>query len=1072
MEAVSKIINQCGLTEPDGRPLHAYDCSPENFAELAEALRSNVGAGSGRDFVAAGFVFWAAEHIRAKFSGGPLTWEFVFSAIDCPEDQGFGRQLTEKGLAWWDREIRVSDAGTRMFLYSLMAEGGIPEALLSSPGLYRDVVLGLLKEIEAEGGVAAESWSDRIAARWVVRLPQTFQYPDIARLLAGLALSLAALRADLPADLPEAATECWLNKHRDGWISCLPLRMTPKIAETLIHPALRAERESPSAVPGPLCKRELRRDETGAWHGYLALNDDGWLPASLFPDAEELRLRLLPTGTKSIDGLTYSAAPEGRGWRLRRFGAPGGVPFPFHPQEPFTLTAFADGRMKGEAVIDPGVPAPEEAPSFWRSVDRTEGTAAQRLTSLSSGGKTRAACLWLLTSPDVDPETDTGLRLEEPEIAPGGFLWRISGKGSLELGKRHYRIETDSEDEAPEARFTVSGKILRGWRLERDAPLYRGKIVFFGQIGASGLYRIPEHELQRTRGQLLFSEIVEWVRQGATLASFQLFRIPEDTHFELREASPGQVTLEAEGLESEWRVAMRAGGVETRDDVVGGAVKLSLKTQGMAPGLIDLRLSEPVTGAALNLQTPWPARSGMILDPEGERLLDNRPISVEGLYGWRVVVPETSRGDLQLQLKGRRAIALPVAGEGSLTAHRPLIEAMLAQGGPDAQVNLSLVVSGDESRRLEVRRYHERTVIEDGFLRVGLGRDASITPETTLASQLCKSQTFTFHAVDMGAPGRLRDDSGSSPASLHSLLGDTGGPWLIQPCLEGRVQRAVVWSPRPTPQISRDERIEIYAEEWRRLVSTPEDPEWERLSHLITAAGQRGDAGVLDEVQALAQVPKAAISMALRIHPYSNLWEIRALDTAAPIFWPTVPVTDFTEAVQADRKRILAKLSPFFEAQELEDEADRGLVKRIGQISTIMPELSGHFVWALMEADLFYRFILSPELQEMLKPLLLPNPGDRLTESAQDAVRRFDRLPSGVQGLEALHRPAKLCFNPYAQSVIDAPLVAAEMAAGRRAAPSVPEKLILINLRLVDPIYFDTALPAALHLLFAKEAHA
>ena len=1073
VEAVSKIINQCGLAEPDGRPLHAYDCSPENFAELTEALRSNVAAGSGRDLVAAGLVFWAAEHIRANFSGGPLTWEFVFSAIDWPEDQDFGRQLTEKGLTWWGREIRVSDAGTRMFLYSLMAEGGIPEALLSSPGLYRDVVLGLLKEIEAEGGTAAESWSDRIAERWIVRLPQTFQYPDIARLLAGLALSLAALRADLPADLPEAATERWLKEHRDGWISCLPLRsMTAKIAETLIHPALRAERESPSAVPGPLCKRELRRDETGAWHGYLALNDDGWLPASLFPDAEELRLRLLPAGTKSIDGLTYSAAPEGKGWRLRRFGGTGGVQFPFHPQEPFTLAAFADGRMKGEAVIDPGFPAPEEAPSFWRSADRTEGATAQRLTPLSSGGKTRAACLWLMTSQDVEPETDTGLMLEEPKIAPGGFLWRISGKGDIKLGKRRYRIETDSEDEALEARFTISGKILRGWRLQRDAPVYQGKIVFFGQIGASPLHRIPEHELQRTRGQLLFSEIVEWVRQGATLASFQLFRIPESTHFGLRETSPGQVTLKAEGLESEWRVTMRAGGVEKRSDVVDGAVKLSLETQGMAPGLIDLRLSEPVTGTTLNLQAPWPARSGMILDPEGERLLDNRPISVEGLYGWRVVVPEASHGDLQLQLTGQRAISLPVAGEGSLTAHRPLIKAMLAQGGPDAQVNLSLVVTGDESRRLEIRRYHERTVIEDGFLRVGLGRDAPITPSTDLTSQLRKSQNFTFHAVDMSAPECCVTIPDPASASLHSLLGDTGGPWLIQPCLEGRVQRAVVWNPRPTPETSRDERIKIYAEEWRRLVSTPEDPEWERLSRLITAAGQRGDAGVLDEVQALAQVPKAAISMALRIYPYSNLWEIRDLDTVAPIFWPTVPVADFTEAVQADRKRILAKLSPYFDGQELENEADRSLAKRISQISMIMPELAGHFGRALVEADLFHQFILSPELQEMLKPLLLSNPRDRLTESAQDAVRRFDRLPSGVRGLEPLHRPAKLSFNPYAQSVIDAPLVAAEIAAGRKAEPSVPEKLTLINLRLVDPIYFDTALPAALHLLFAKEAHA
>lgn len=1038
---------------------------------MAGSLRSCDASGRVSGLVAARFVFWAAEHIRANFSGGSLTWDFIFGAINWPEDQGFGRKLTARGLEWWGREIRVSDAGTRMFLYSLMAEGGIPEALLSNPGLYRDVVLGLLKEIETEGGMAAKSWSERIAARWIVRLPQTFQSPDIARLLGGLALSLAELRSDLPADLPEAAAERWLNEHRPGWISRLPLRMTPEIAETLIHPALRADREPSSVLPGLFCKRELRRDETGTWHGYLSLSDDGWLPAALFQGAEELRLRLLPAGTKTIDGLTYSAAPEGKGWRLRRFGGAGGVRFPFHPQEPFALAAFADGRMKGEAVIDPGFSAPDETPSFWGSADRTEGAAAQRLTPLSNGGKTRAPCIWILTSQDVEPEAaDAGLILEQPETAPDGSLWRISGNGSLRIGERRYRIETGSEGEAPEARFTPSGKILRGWRLKRNAPVYRGEVVFFGQIGASDIHRIPEHELRRTRGRLLFSELVEWVRKDDILASIQLVRIPEATRFKLREEAPGQVAFEAEGLENEWRITMRAGGVEARSDVINGTVKLTLETPGMATGLIDLRLSEPAAGAALDLQTHWPARRGMILGPEGERLTEHRPISAEALNGWRAIVPEGSVGDLQLCLTGQRAISLPIAREGSLTAHRPLIEAMLAQGGPDAQVNLSLVVGGDESKRLEIRRYHEKTIIDDGILRIGLDRDAPITPETALASQLSKIRSWTFHAVDMVRPECHVTIPDPASTALRSLLGDTVGPWLIQPRLEGRIQRAVVWNPHPTPQTSRDERIETYAEEWRRLVSTPEDPEWERLWRLITAAGQGGDAGMLDEVQALAQMPAAAICLALRIHPHTSIWEVQALDAVASIFWPTVLVADFTEAVQADRKRRLAKLSPFFDAQEAEDEADRSLVKRINQISTIMPGLAGHFGQALVRADLLERIVRSPDLPGMLKPLSLSNPGDHLTESAQAAARRFDRLPAGVQGLEPLHRSGRLRFNRYAQSVIDAPLVAAEMAAGRRAEPSIEEKLILINLRLVDPIYFDAALPAALHLLFAPES--
>ncbi|MBF0340456.1 MAG: hypothetical protein HQL95_05760 [Magnetococcales bacterium] len=97
-----------------------------------------------------------------------------------------------------------------------------------------------------------------------------------------------------------------------------------------------------------------------------------------------------------------------------------------------------------------------------------------------------------------------------------------------------------------------------------------------------------------------------------------------------------------------------------------------------------------------------------------------------------------------------------------------------------------------------------------------------------------------------------------------------------------------------------------------------------------------------------------------------------------------------------------------------------------------------------------------------IRVLHLSNPGALLQELAQEAARRFDRLPSGVGRLKPPHRLAGFSFSHYVQPLIDAPLIAAEMAVGRRAAPSMEEMLILINLRLLDPGYFDRALPAAL----------
>ena len=106
-----------------------------------------------------------------------------------------------------------------MFLYTLMAEGGMPGALLAQAGQYRRVVLGLLTDIEAEGGAQAAPFADRIATRWIAALPQTFQSGDFARLMAEFALALAGLRAMLPEDLPAQAAERWLDANRPGRMS-------------------------------------------------------------------------------------------------------------------------------------------------------------------------------------------------------------------------------------------------------------------------------------------------------------------------------------------------------------------------------------------------------------------------------------------------------------------------------------------------------------------------------------------------------------------------------------------------------------------------------------------------------------------------------------------------------------------------------------------------------------------------------------------------------------------------------------------------------------------------------------
>ena len=58
-----------------------------------------------------------------------------------------------------------------MLLYSLMAEGGLPDLYLAEAARYRDTVLAVLSEIETEGALGA-TVAERAARRRMAGLPQ------------------------------------------------------------------------------------------------------------------------------------------------------------------------------------------------------------------------------------------------------------------------------------------------------------------------------------------------------------------------------------------------------------------------------------------------------------------------------------------------------------------------------------------------------------------------------------------------------------------------------------------------------------------------------------------------------------------------------------------------------------------------------------------------------------------------------------------------------------------------------------------------------------------------------------
>ncbi len=261
MRPVADLLARLDLPAPDGRPLHAYDIAEEEQDRLGHLLAMRIAAQSVSPVTAQGFVLWAAEHLRTRFAGGQLTWEFVFAGLGQEYDRAIAVRLTETGLNAWGRSVRRRDSGDRAFLFSLLAEGGLPDLALADASRYCTALLALVAEIEAEGELGVARAPD--AARRAVRLlPQVLQTDELQDLLAELGTALAGLRRSLPEGLAADAAVGWLDAHRPGWRHGLPLRLSPQALTTLVQPALVAARLRPSRDQAPVL-RQLRRGLQG-----------------------------------------------------------------------------------------------------------------------------------------------------------------------------------------------------------------------------------------------------------------------------------------------------------------------------------------------------------------------------------------------------------------------------------------------------------------------------------------------------------------------------------------------------------------------------------------------------------------------------------------------------------------------------------------------------------------------------------------------------------------------------------------------------------------------------------------
>ena len=1043
MTIVSEILGRVDLTEPDERPLYAYEITTSEQKELAELLRRQIRTTGFGASLAPGFVIWASEHIRTQFPGGHLTWEFVFTELKLHCEWNEAAKQTNLGLNFWKRPLRTSEVGHREFLRSLLAEGGLPNLALTQADRYRTVLLALIHEIEAEGALG-HAIAEVAARRAVAKLPQVMQTEEQARLLAELACVIVATRSVLPEGLQPEETESWLDKNRTNWRQSLPLRLSELALKSLIRPALAVERIRPKSSTA-LVERQLRWSSSGSeWVGVAVIVDGAKLLKSMLPEqAPKVRMRLL-TGDNSV----FLATPVEDGWILSCSNSRGEVVLARAPDQAVHLSVYIDGKSAGDVVVDPGLPPPEIGSSLWRPSD-ISAPEPDVLIPLSGRGQTRATQVFALAPEGTVPELESEIKMEDPQTAPGGVLWPLSGTGKVRIGDQSLRIATEADSDAPTARLMPSGKSLTRFVGREGLPIFLGQPMALGAEGDQPFVTLGRKAKWREIPNLLGGKIVEWREGDDVLARLRLVVLPENLQLNLGEGASGRLKLNAIGVPEGWHLHLSAGDGVASDRSDGPEI-MPLELHSTEPlDKIELRIKDPTSGASLELSSFCTVSEAVLICPTGKLLDANRKISVKSLFGWRGSLPEFG-GAMQLNLATTRwaPVAFSVGGPIRLAAYLDLIKQALALMNSDGRVNLELVGRGRETPRLEIGRSEWSSQEAGPFWHFGEG-------------------VTKLQAVCLDDPTRIVRFEAEGNVDLANNLDEDEELWFVQGHHPSRgVMRPFVWSARPQPGSSRDSRVNKFATEWRRLIETPDDPGWTTSWELIEAVRSAGDASALDNVLALAKVPVAAAALVMRV-PRNSRAAALALEAETPLWWPLVSCEDWGRAMTVQRDYMLHRLQALDrsgeDAHDFDDDVHKYMVRSAMEIFAQRRELAAHLGFALAAMDVDQDVMKCNGAKELL---LAPTVAARafLEDQVREADRRCEQTPQGVGGLRPIKLTDDFRVRDKFKPLLWAPMVVAEVATNLRSMPEPHEILQLLALRDADPPWFDIALPLAVTL--------
>ncbi|WP_261316988.1 STY4851/ECs_5259 family protein [Rhizobium leguminosarum] len=948
---IAAFLLKRGLHAPDGRPLHQYRMTGQEYADLRESLRLSMPRLLQEDGTAASmFVAFCAEWFRRDATTLFLKWESVAADILQALPYKVKTSLAEIGLRYWKRPLIKSEGG-REFLLTLALEGGISAHLLADSGstwlsdYLRTVMRFALTSGDREhiqGFAHDMSW----------RMPISYRQDGFVDLCCELIAELVKWRKAIDQGPANIDPVIYLDAHSPDWKGSLPIYMSTEhdqIARKLLGGLLN-EKIGVITSSGIAAERYLCFDGE-RWQPALLLNAEGEIPAGRLQGVPHAgRWKASPSGTlanflPSQIALFEPPVDGARAWRVRPLVSLGKLIVGFQLND--GVTANLTCGSEAVSIAWPGG-APISSPIATFIPDEGSDTAQPSKLRLAKTGSAS------LPPPLLYVLAPNGWEAIAAEGTIPGRTWSVVGRKTLHAvsgtvyfakpgastGER-YRVEAGKDDR--QENLELSSVISTPIHTDDDLELYEGSVTV--RIGSNGGSRQPK------KGELLYR------RPGEAWKPLYDSKLSEDGIFDISWRDPlADIQLERRRIallpsraRIQGRMTSATEGVVTYESLMGWSVdlpddlrviertdeELKFSFNGKPSYRTLAKLRAP-GGQTFNITITLRSRDASIILSDGRVVPSGQEIDITALRGAIAASPHQTTLTLMPRTSRSNSLQFKFSGEFPLSALKRVVEEFMAQIA-DQDAVLELDFLGDTRKPICLKQYrYARPKRIDGAIVFG-----SEFTEQPVARMIMNPEKE--HLLQATAEGAYEiPDWCSGPCLVY--LRD--GPDVVsRPLLVHLPLNQVPRTPLQTALAQKDfaslqAELRIAVDLLSAGGLPTEDVRF--LVSLVSALNGL-PASAFEALKAVACHPRAMLRLLLSAATDAERQAVWNLQEQLPFLWLTIPYSAWEAAFSAERDVLEAALSTL--PEEMRHQLLIEHFKAIqGSILTLEPGLDRMFV--------------------------------------------------------------------------------------------------------------------------------